>query len=77
MKKHNRYMQLLEKFTIEELQREATIVRDSQPDKAALVYDCLTELEPDISEKIRYQRLADCYAHIAQDSHSGTGSNLH
>ena len=68
MDKHNRYMQLLEKFTIEELQCEANAVRDCQPEKAAMVYDFLTEVEPDFIEKIRYQRLANCYANIAHDT---------
>lgn len=70
----NKYLKLLNSYTLEQLQREARDVRDEEPEKAAMVYDELMERVSDFSAKLRYQRLAECYEHIAVESNPHTAA---
>ena len=61
----NRYINILSRLTVDQLEREARRVRDVNPRKAALVYSELIDKAEDFNDKLYYQQLADRFESLS------------
>ena len=61
----NRYINILSRLTVDQLQREARRVRDVNPRKASLVYCELIDKVDDFNDKLHYQQLANRFESLA------------
>ena len=62
----NRYINILARLTIDQLEREARRVRDINPRKASLVYSELIEKAEDFTDKLYYQGQANRFESLAK-----------
>lgn len=58
---NNKYLQLLEKMSLDQLHTEVQATQLLEPDKTAVVYDHLVDRVEDFNNKLQYQRLATRY----------------
>lgn len=62
----NKYLNLLEKMTLDQLHAEVQATRLIEPDKTASVYEHMVDRVEDFNDKLQYQRLASRYNHQSQ-----------
>lgn len=63
---NNKYLQLLEKMSLDQLHTEVQATQLLEPDKTAVVYDHLVDRVEDFNNKLQYQRLATRYQQQSQ-----------
>lgn len=68
---NNKYLQLLEKMSLDQLHAEVQATQLLEPEKTAVVYDHLVDRVEDFNNKLQYQRLATRYQHQSKQLQGG------
>lgn len=63
----NKYLNLLEKMTLDQLHAEVQATRLLEPEKTASVYEHMVDRVEDFNDKLQYQRLASRYSNQSQN----------